>query len=59
MTKDYYTYILASKRKGTLCIGLTSDLIRGVWEHKEKAVGGFTKRYSVDKLVYYEQFHDP
>jgi putative endonuclease len=58
MEKDYYVYILASKRNGTLYIGITSDLIKRVWEHKNKVVEGFTQKYNVDKLVYYEQYQD-
>ena len=59
MDKQYYVYILASRRNGTLYIGITSDLIRRIWEHKNKAVAGFSSRYGVDKLVYYEIFDDP
>ena len=58
MEKESYVYILASKRNGTLYIGVTSDLIKRVWEHKNKIVGGFSAKYSVDKLVYYEQHID-
>ncbi len=58
MEKSFYVYILASRRNGTLYIGVTSDLLKRVWEHKKKLVEGFTERYSVDKLVYYEQFQD-
>lgn len=54
--KVYYVYLLASKRNGTLYIGVTSDLIRRVWQHKNKALAGFTKRYDLNKLVYYESF---
>lgn len=50
-------YILASKRNGTLYIGVTSDLRKRVWEHKNDLVEGFTKRYRVHHLVYYE-LHD-
>ncbi len=50
----YYIYILASSRNGTLYIGITSDLIRRVWEHKNNLVEGFTKKYNVHTLVYYE-----
>ena len=51
-----YTYLLASKRNGTLYCGVTSDLPRRVREHKEGATGGFTSRYGVKTLVWYEEF---
>jgi putative endonuclease len=51
--------MLASKRNGTLYIGITSNLIKRVWEHKEKIADSFTKKYDVDKLVYVEYFRDP
>jgi putative endonuclease len=54
----YYVYILASKRNGTLYIGVTNDLVRRVHEHKSGLVEGFTKRYGVHSLVYYEQCED-
>jgi len=47
-------YILASKRNGTLYIGVTSDIVKRVWEHKNNVIDGFTKRYSVHQLVWYE-----
>jgi putative endonuclease len=50
-----WLYILASKPGGTLYVGVTNDLIRRVFEHREGAVEGFTKRYDVKLLVYYEQ----
>ena len=53
MDKASYVYILANKRNGTLDIGVSSDLIKRVWEHKNKCVPGFTAQYDVDKLVYY------
>ena len=56
--KTYYVYILASKRNGTLYIGVTSDLIRRVYEHKNDFVEGFTKKYQVHRLVYYEETND-
>ena len=59
MVKYYYVYILASQRNGTLYIGITSDLIKRVWEHKNKFVDGFTKKYNINKLIYYEQYSDP
>ena len=52
---DYYVYILASKRNGTLYIGITNDLLRRVHEHRTGIAGGFTKRYGVKRLVYFEQ----
>ena len=58
MEKAPAVYILASERNGTLYIGVTSDLIKRVWEHREGVVDGFTKKYSVHKLVYFEQFDD-
>jgi putative endonuclease len=54
MQKSYYTYILASQRNGTLYIGMTGDLVRRVYEHKTADVEGFTKKYGVAQLVYYE-----
>lgn len=54
MSKQPAVYILASKRNGTLYIGVTSNLIKRAWEHKNDLVAGFTKRYSVHRLVYYE-----
>jgi putative endonuclease len=54
MDKQFCVYILASKRNGTLYIGVTSELAARVWQHKSKAVEGFTARYGVDRLVYCE-----
>ena len=59
MDKNYYVYILASKRNGTLYVGITSDLIKRVWQHKEKFIDRFTKKYNVNRLVYFEAFSDP
>ena len=50
----YYIYILASKKNGTLYIGVTSDLVKRIYEHKNNLVEGFTKEYNVHNLVYYE-----
>ncbi|HEM0492718.1 TPA: GIY-YIG nuclease family protein, partial [Legionella pneumophila] len=52
--KSFYAYIMASKRNGTLYVGSTSDLIKRVWEHKNKVIPGFSARYNVHILVYYE-----
>jgi len=54
MDKQFYVYILASKLNGTLYIGITSDLLQRIWQHKNKMVEGFTQKYNVNKLVYYE-----
>ena len=54
MSKQPCVYILASHRNGTLYVGVTSDLIRRVWEHKNGLAEGFTKRYAVHDLVWYE-----
>ena len=55
MEKYYYTYILANKRNGTLYVGVTSDLIKRVYQHRQNLVDGFTSKYQVHRLVYYEQ----
>ncbi|MCG2644026.1 MULTISPECIES: GIY-YIG nuclease family protein [Bradyrhizobium] len=55
----YYVYLLASKKYETLYIGVTNDIIRRIHEHKTKVVPGFSKKYSVDKLVWYEIYDDP
>jgi len=54
----FYVYILASKRNGTLCTGVTGNLPRRVYDHKNDFVPGFTKRYAVHTLVYYEACED-
>ena len=54
----YYIYILASTIGGTLYVGVTGDLVRRVYEHREKLVDGFTRRYGVSRLVYFEPFGD-
>ncbi|MDD6487925.1 MAG: GIY-YIG nuclease family protein [Spirochaetales bacterium] len=53
-----YIYILFNKPNGTLYTGVTSDLAKRIWEHKNKITGGFTTKYNVDKLGYYEEFTD-
>lgn len=52
--KEYYVYILANSRHTVLYIGVTNNLLRRVSEHKNKTISGFTKRYNVDQLVYFE-----
>jgi len=54
MTKQPAVYILASKRNGTTYVGVTSNLIKRVWQHKQKFVDGFAEKYNVTLLVYYE-----
>lgn len=54
--RSYFVYILASRIGGSLYIGVTNDLIRRVFEHKSKVLRGFTKRYGIVRLVYYEQY---
>jgi putative endonuclease len=56
--KQYYVYILASKRNGTLYTGITSDLIKRTWQHKNGLVEGFSKRYRAKILVYFEAHSD-
>ncbi|CUA88809.1 Predicted endonuclease, GIY-YIG superfamily [Chelatococcus sambhunathii] len=53
---NYTVYILASGRNGTLYVGLTNNLARRIFEHKQKTVPGFTRRYGVDRLVWYEHY---
>jgi putative endonuclease len=55
----YYVYLLASKKYGTLYLGVTNDIIRRVHEHKTKAIAGFSRKYSVDKLVWFEIYDNP
>jgi len=56
MAKQPAVYIMASRRNGTLYTGVTSDLVKRVWEHKNDVVPGFTRRYAVHLFVYYELF---
>lgn len=56
--KKSYIYILFNEPNGTLYTGVTSDLAKRIWEHKNKITGGFTAKYNVDKLGYYEEFTD-
>lgn len=56
--KQFYVYILASGINGTFYVGVTSDLVKRVWQHKNEVVESFTKKYGVKTLVYYEVFAD-
>ena len=58
MQKECYIYIMTNKRNTVLYTGVTNDLIRRIYEHKSKIVESFTKRYNVNKLVYYEMYED-
>ncbi len=56
--KQSFVYILASKKNGTLYIGVTNSLVKRVYEHKNNLIEGFTKKYNVHDLVYYERYND-
>ena len=56
--KCYYVYILASRKDGALYIGVTSDLIKRVWEHKNTVTKGHTEKYNIKKLIYFEQYEE-
>jgi putative endonuclease len=56
MEKDFYVYIMANQRNGTIYVGVTSNLIKRVWQHKTDLVEGFTKKYQTHNLVYYEKY---
>ena len=58
MTKQYYVYIMTNKINSTLYTGVTNDLKRRVFEHKNKLLEGFTKKYNIDKLLFYEAYDD-
>ena len=58
MKKSYFVYILTNFEETTFYIGVTSNLQKRIWEHKNKIVEGFTEKYNVDRLVYYEQTED-
>ncbi len=55
----FYVYMLASRKQGTLYLGVTKNLVRRIYEHKSKAVPGFASRYDVRRLVWYEIYDDP
>ena len=56
--RQYYVYLLTNKRNGTLYTGVTNDLSRRVFEHKNRLIEGFTSKYGLDRLVHYEEFSD-
>jgi putative endonuclease len=56
--KQYYPYILTNKKNGILYIGVTADLVKRVYQHKNDLVRGFTQKYNTHKLVYYEEYND-
>ncbi len=56
--RTYYVYIMANRKHGTLYIGVTNNLLRRVWEHKHNVHEGFTKRYQIHRLVYFEDTND-
>jgi putative endonuclease len=58
LSKEYYIYLLTNKRLNVLYAGVTNHLIRRIYEHKNKMVEGFTKKYNVDRLVYYEAYSE-
>ncbi|HVT55338.1 MAG TPA: GIY-YIG nuclease family protein [Xanthobacteraceae bacterium] len=57
--RDYWLYMLASKPRGTIYVGVTKDLVRRVYEHQNKLTGGFTKIYGIKMIVYYERHDTP
>jgi putative endonuclease len=57
--KTYFVYILTNSSNKVLYTGMTNSLMRRVWEHKSRLIGGFTQKYNVDKLVYFESFSNP
>jgi putative endonuclease len=57
--KNYCIYILTNKNNTVLYVGVTNNFTRRIWEHKSKLIEGFTKKYNVDKLVYFESFDNP
>jgi putative endonuclease len=55
----YYVYILASRKDGAIYIGVTNDIVRRIYDHRTKAVPGFTSRYNITRLVWFEIYDDP
>lgn len=59
VSKSYHVYILASRRNGTLYVGVTSDLAKRIWEHKNNMVKSFSQKHALHRLVYFEAHEDP
>jgi putative endonuclease len=57
--KAFYVYMMTNRSRVVLYTGITNSLMRRVWQHQNGEIGGFTKSYKVDRLVYYERFNDP
>jgi putative endonuclease len=57
-SRYYWVYILSNRKNGTLYVGVTNSLERRVWRHKDKKADSFTRRYAVDRLMYFEEFSD-
>ncbi len=58
MDKCYYVYLLTNRNNAVMYVGVTNNLLRRIYEHKNKSIPGFTQKYNVYKLVYFEQTHD-
>lgn len=58
MNKAYYVYILSNERYGTLYVGVTSDIVKRVWQHREGIIDGFTKKYNIKRLMWFETHED-
>ena len=56
---NYYVYIIASRKEGAIYIGVTNDIVRRIYEHRIKAVPGFTSKYDITRLVWFEVYDDP
>ena len=54
----YYVYLLTNKTDSVMYVGMTNDIVRRMWEHKSETIDGFTKRYHVHKLVYFEEYSE-
>lgn len=59
MSKHYYVYMMSNKKRGTIYISISSDLEKRVYQHKNKSIKGFTQKYNLKNLVYYEIYDDP